>query len=40
MRWRIVLRDVMRSWLDAGYRVSGFVRPDNDLPWYQLEPGT
>jgi predicted GNAT superfamily acetyltransferase len=40
MRWRVVLREVMRSWLDAGYRVSAFVRPDKDLPWYQLEPGT
>jgi chorismate synthase len=40
MRWRVVLREVMRSWLDAGYRVSAFMRPDNELPWYRLEPGT
>jgi predicted GNAT superfamily acetyltransferase len=40
MRWRLVLREVMNSWLGAGYRVSGFSRPHSGLPYYTLDPGT
>jgi predicted GNAT superfamily acetyltransferase len=40
MRWRIVVREVMNSWLDAGYRVGAFMRPHDAPPWYRLEPGT
>ena len=40
MRWRLVLREVMNSWLGAGYRVTSFTRPDSGLPYYTLDPGT
>ena len=40
MRWRLVLRESMNGWLGAGYRVTGFSRPDDELPFYRLEPGT
>jgi predicted GNAT superfamily acetyltransferase len=39
MRWRLVVRDVMTAWLSAGYRVTGFKRPEGRLPYYQLDPG-
>ena len=38
LQWRLVLRQVMIAWLGAGYRVKAFVRPDNELPWYRLDP--
>ena len=40
MQWRLVLREVMTGWLGTGYRVTAFMRPDGDLPWYRLEPGS
>jgi predicted GNAT superfamily acetyltransferase len=40
LRWRLVLREVMSAWLAAGYRVRAFIRPDGELPWYRLDPGT
>lgn len=39
LRWRLVLREVMTGWLRAGYRVTAFIRPDDALPWYRLDPG-
>jgi predicted GNAT superfamily acetyltransferase len=38
MRWRLVIREVMSAWLARDYRVSAFVRPEDDLPWYRLDP--
>lgn len=40
LRWRLVLREVMSAWLGAGHRVQAFIRPDGELPWYRLDPGT
>lgn len=40
LQWRLVLREVMTRWLAAGYRVTAFLRPDGELPWYRLEPGS
>ncbi|HEX6315011.1 MAG TPA: GNAT family N-acetyltransferase [Gemmatimonadaceae bacterium] len=38
MRWRLVTREVISAWLATGYRVSAFIRADDDLPWYRLDP--
>jgi predicted GNAT superfamily acetyltransferase len=39
MRWRLVTREVIVAWLGAGYRVSGFVRPEGTaFPFYRLQP--
>ena len=38
MKWRLVLREIMAAWLGAGYRVSGFVKASDGLPFYRLDP--
>jgi len=38
MQWRLTTREVMTAWLAAGYRVGAFMRREDELPTYRLDP--